>query len=234
MKSIILGITLVLSLIPESRAAVRTVSLKHDQLLDVRTALGIATIIQTPGPIQSAIIGDQSAFKIEYLNNAVTVKPLRFGAKTNLYLVTEKERFSVRLRSLDQKDADYIVYINTEQARLAQPWKTLNRFQMSKGTTLTINRLALSADGVLLIDGRLNSKSARKIDPASFHLIQGSASKLIDSLFLSAIEVSKDKPIRFGMSVSAKSLDMRKTLTVMLVSEGSELLVPIKNSELRL
>ena len=68
-------------------AHIHTVKMKPDQILLVKTALGIATIVETPESIQSAIIGDQSGFKIEYLDRAVTIKPLRASARSNLYQI---------------------------------------------------------------------------------------------------------------------------------------------------
>src|SRR5580704_8633889 len=80
-------------------AHIHSVKMKPDQILLVKTALGIATIIETPETVQSAIIGDQSAFKVEYLDRAVTIKPLRAGAKTNLYLQTANRRYDLRLET---------------------------------------------------------------------------------------------------------------------------------------
>ncbi len=78
---------------------IRKATSKEDDISTVKTALGIATILQLPEVIQSAIIGDQSGFKIEYLDKAVTIKPLRWGAKTNLYLVTESNQIQIGLSS---------------------------------------------------------------------------------------------------------------------------------------
>lgn len=41
-------------------AQIRKTQVKEDDILTVKTALGIATILQLPETIQSAIIGDQS------------------------------------------------------------------------------------------------------------------------------------------------------------------------------
>src|SRR6185437_1616257 len=80
-----------------ANAHVRSVYPRLDEIIVVRAAIGIATIIQVPQAIQSAIIGDQSGFKVEYLYDAVTIKPLRYGVKTNLYLVTQNHRYNLRL-----------------------------------------------------------------------------------------------------------------------------------------
>ena len=86
---------LALLLASSSFANVKTVTPKTDEILEIKTALGIATIIQVPDSVQQAIVGDQSAYRIEYVDKAVTIKPLRYGAKTNLYLFTQKRRYKI-------------------------------------------------------------------------------------------------------------------------------------------
>ncbi len=74
--------------LPTAKADVRHISTKKDQITKARTALGIATIIQVPDRPTSVVIGDQNSFKIEYLNKAITIKPLVANASTNLYIYT--------------------------------------------------------------------------------------------------------------------------------------------------
>src|ERR1019366_1555630 len=76
---------------------VRKLHLKHDDIALVHTAIGIATIIQVPDRPTSVVLGDLSAFKVEYLDNAITIKPLSHLAKSNLYIYTEARRFNVSL-----------------------------------------------------------------------------------------------------------------------------------------
>ncbi len=60
--------------------------LKPDQIVTVKTALGLATIVQVPDVPTRLVIGNQSAFKVEYLDKAITIKPLRALVGTNLYI----------------------------------------------------------------------------------------------------------------------------------------------------
>lgn len=96
---------------------VKKIEVKVDELTTIHTAVGIATIIQLPEPIQGVIIGDQGAFKIEYLDKAITIKPLRFGAKTNLYINTPTRRFNVRLVTQNQDSSDYVVYLSPKDQK---------------------------------------------------------------------------------------------------------------------
>ena len=56
-------------------AHVRRVAVQPDQIVTVRTAIGIATIIQVPDSPNSVVVGDQSAFKVEYLDRAIALTP---------------------------------------------------------------------------------------------------------------------------------------------------------------
>lgn len=203
-------------------AQVRTVTLKNDQLLTVKTALGIATIIQVPDTIQSAVIGDQSGFKVEYLDKAVTIKPLRYGAKTNLYLLTDKKRFNIRLHTLHQDAADYVVYIATNEARSTPVWNKLLKVVTLEGITISVHRTATSKDGLLLIDGSLSSKRVFVIKPEQFWVLQENRSKVIDSLFLTSLEANAGSSVRFGISISLKELESRKP--ILLQFKGTKVL----------
>lgn len=206
-------ILLALFLSPSVFAHIRTVPLKKDELLNVRTALGIATIIQTPGVIQSAVIGDQSGFKVEYLDTAVTIKPLRYAAKTNLYLMTEKERFNIRLQTQNQDVADYVVYIKNRDTKRPLSWVRVMRTNSGDGITLTLHRFAKSNDGMLLLDGSLSFKRDVKVKPDQFWLLQGAESKVIESLFLTELEAKKSGVIRFGVSILLGELDPKRPIT---------------------
>ncbi|OYZ24196.1 MAG: hypothetical protein B7Y39_01875 [Bdellovibrio sp. 28-41-41] len=204
------------------QAQVRKVTVNIDEILTVKAALGIATIIQLPDTIQSAIIGDQSGFKIEYLDRAVTIKPLRMGIKTNLYLVTDKRRYNVRLVTLSQGVADYIVYIkNSEQAATLTKWLKVGVSQQSGDLKLTIDRIGNSREGFILIDAKLSSETIKiiSIKPSEIEIIQDGKSKVINGLFLSDLKVVKGKAILIGISLTKSDLIPKRPLTVILKSQ---------------
>src|SRR5687768_5746145 len=92
---------------------VRRVVVQGDQIVTVRTAIGIATIIQVPDSPNSDVVGDQSSFKVEYLDRAITIKPLISGAKSNLYVYTDWKRYNVQLISGLESAADFIIYLES-------------------------------------------------------------------------------------------------------------------------
>lgn len=192
-------------------AHIRKVVYNDDQILTVKTALGIATIIQLPETIQSAIIGDQSAFKIEYLDRAVTIKPLRGSAKTNLYLVADKKRYNIRLQTLTQDSADYIVYILSsfrDGANSQVRWQKSRKSVDANGLILVIERIGISQSNFVLLDLSLKLKTNEfvTIKPEDVWVFQGDSSKAINSLFLSSTKLSRDKPLKIGLSVARSDL----------------------------
>ena len=220
MKYFLLFFSLVFSIC--ASAQIRKVSYHEDQILTIKTALGIATIIQLPETIQSAIIGDQSAFKIEYLDKAVTIKPLRGNAKTNLYLVADKKRYNVRLLTMGQDRADYIVYIlssaNDDKKSQAR-WFILDKSNKANGLILTVDRIGFSQIDFLLFDLSLKMKGNDSISlkPEDVWVFQNKTSRVINSLFLSGVKLSKENPIKIGISIARSELIKGKPLTIELV-----------------
>jgi hypothetical protein len=204
-----------------SSAQIRKVVYREDQILTIKTALGIATIIQLPETIQSAIIGDQSGFKIEYLDRAVTIKPLRGNAKTNLYLVTDKKRYNVRLHTKNQDGADYIVYIlsDSNNGKKSQTrWITSKKSSEANGLILTLERLGYSQGDFVLLDLSLkvNTNERLSLRPEDVWIYQESSSKVINSLFLPGTKLEKDKPVKIGISLSRSELAKGKPVRVEL------------------
>lgn len=209
-------------------AHIHSVKMKPDQILLVKTALGIATIIETPVSIQSAIIGDQSGFKIEYLDHAVTIKPLRAGARTNLYLQTANRRYDLRLEASRQDSADYIVYLKPTDARGPVFWKDVSRVASGKNLTLKCLRVARLPQGFLLLDLRLASiKDKEKLLPEDIWLRQGKDSKVINGLFLSKLEVTKDRSVMIGMTLLKSDLASDHAIQISIKGERETLKIDL-------
>lgn len=201
---------------------IRKATSKEDGISTVKTALGIATILQLPEVIQSAIIGDQSGFKIEYLDKAVTIKPLRWGAKTNLYLVTDSRRFNIRLVTGPQDAADYIVYLKKPDLPKAETkWRSLGRTTTRKDLKLVVNRIGVSPGGFILIDAALSSTAPQRmtIKPESIWVKQAGGSRVVNSLFMSDSKVEKGKPLRLGISLAKSDLVSGKPVVLEISSE---------------
>lgn len=224
MRSLLFSFSLALVMATTGYAQIRKTTTKEDEILTIKTALGIATIVQLPEVVQSAIIGDQSGFKIEYLDKAVTIKPLRWGAKTNLYLVTASRRFNLRLVTGTQEVADYIVYLKKpEPPKPETKWRAVSRNATQKNLKLTVVRIGQSPGGFILIDALLSSTLSQRmaVKPESVWVKQSGNSKVVNSLFMSDSKVEKDKPLRLGISLAKSDLIIGKPLVLEINSEQS-------------
>lgn len=199
-------------------AHIRSVPLASNQILNINTALGIATIIQLQETIQSVIIGDQSGFKVEPLDKAITIKPLRWGAKTNLYLVTEKQRYNLKLHTDKQEIADFIVYIQMAKDESNILWRTFEKKVQVNSLTFELLKIGKSKSGFILLSGRIRSKESQTIKPEQFWIYQGNQSKVINGLYLSSTSVTLKYPIEFGISLALSDLEEKKPIILELKS----------------
>lgn len=200
-------------------AHIHTVKMNPDQILLVHTALGIATIVEAPEGIQSAIIGDQSGFKIEYFDHAVTIKPLRASARTNLYLQTQTRRYDLRLETTRQEAADYIVYLKVNDGRTQVVWHEVSKSVTGKVLILKCARIANLPQGQILLDLKILSNAKDKISPENIFLRQGAESKVINGIFLSKLEISKDHPTMLGMTLLKSDLVKNRSIQISVKSE---------------
>jgi hypothetical protein len=196
--------------------SIRKVEAKPDGIININTALGIATIIQLPETIQSVIIGDQSGFKVEYLDRAVTIKPLRWGARTNLYLVTEKQRYNLRVLTLKQETADFIVYVESPKEDTTVSWRLFNKKMQTDTFTLEIVKIGKTKAGFILLDGKLSSNRFLTMNPEQFWIYQDKDSKVINGLYLSQLRLVPKKPIQFGISLATSDLEPNRSVTLEL------------------
>jgi len=181
---------------------VRRVVVSQDQIAIVRTAMGIATIIQVPDRPNSLVVGDTDAFKVEYLEQAITIKPLRTNARSNLYIYTDYRRFNVQLVTGIEAAADYVVYLDIpkEKERLKETKPTLfwTGFQSklkNESTSVQVTRLGRTKDGVLILELKISGSRREDIDPKWFWLIQDGKTKPIHRLILSNLQIDSKNSI---------------------------------------
>ena len=191
----------------------RKIIVHKDQVINVKTALGIATIIQVPDQPTGVVLGDSNAFKVEYLNQAITIKPLNGRATSNLYIHTDNDRYSVKLVTGAQASADYVVYLTPFQPPKAKSefldktlhWKNVGLHENSDFGPVVLTRIAQTPATILLEFEIAPNRNAR-IDPGSFWLIQGQASRPIQDLLLSTLDAKKGQPITATLIVRKSDL----------------------------
>jgi len=229
-KSIIILTILALSAFAFADARVRRVPVIGDQIVTVRTTLGIATIIQVPDRPNSVVVGDQDAFKVEYLDQAITIKPLSGGAKSNLYVYTDWKRYNVQLVSGGESIADYVVYLENpkEKPRTTSvsniTWTAFKNSLKNDNLKLEINRVGKAKDGVLLIDFLVRGTSKGEIRPESLWLTQNGKTRPIQNLFLSAVEVLPSSPVSGLIQLQQDDFDSTIPIQLELRSKKSSFL----------
>lgn len=220
-KFLIIGLALLCttSWASEESHRVRRVSPLQDQIVTVRTALGIATIIQVPDRPNSVVVGDQDSFKVEYLDQAITIKPLHGNAKSNLYVYTDWRRYNIQLIAGPEGVADYVVYLQStsEKKSPARPsfqWAKYQIRQNNEAIEFLTKRLGKTQDGILLIEFEMRSKKQEGFKPEWLWLTQNGATKPIHNLFLSALEFKTGEPIRGSMQVLKTDVNADETLRI--------------------
>lgn len=227
MKVILVIHAMALLLASISFANVKTVIPKNDEIIEVKAALGIATLIEFPDPIQQAVIGDQSAYRIEYSGSGATIKPLRSFAKTNVYFFTQKKRYNLRLTVVPQNQSFYILYIKNPEVGSGPRWTALNRISNGKDSQLKLLRMGSTQDGFILLDLEVLPKKSFKIQASDFWIKQGAESKAINSLFLSRTDARAKQSVLVGVAIQKSELQGKPlTLEFKRFNETLSLEVP--------
>jgi hypothetical protein len=213
MQKIVFAFLLQFAFVPaKANAGVRHISTKKDQIITVRTALGIATIVQVPDRPTSVVIGDQASFKVEYLDKAITIKPLIAGARTNLYVYTDWQRYNIKLVPTSKVSADYVVYIKPKVVRKKPEkikWKKFSNYLKNEKIKLSVSKIGNTKNGLYLIDFNLTSKKKENFKPEWIWLTQNGKTIPIHRLFIDELKLRPGKEVS-GL-ILAKRNDLNRS-----------------------
>lgn len=201
----------------ESKAEVRHISTKKDQIITVKTALGIATIVQVPDRPTSVVIGDQASFKVEYLDKAITIKPLIAGARTNLYVYTDWKRYNIKLIPTTKTSADYVVYLKPRILRKKPNkinWSKFNNYLRNDNIKLSVSKIGNSKNGLYLIDFNLDSKKKENFKPEWVWLTQNGKTIPIHRLFIDKLKLRPGKKVSGLILVKRNDLSRSSPIRV--------------------
>ncbi len=201
---------------------VRKLFLEPDEIAEVRTAVGIATIIQVPDRPTSVVLGDTNAFRVEYLDTAITIKPLNFSSKSNLYIYTEARRFNVSLLTSSQANADFIVYLKSEKLvvpPLKEQWRKFEVKKNNGNLKLTVRRLGLVGNH-LLVDFSLSAKKDITFNPAWIWLTQKGKTVPINGLNLTGTKLTSKNQINGGVVIRKEDVTGPAALTFELRADS--------------
>ncbi|MCK6597036.1 MAG: TrbG/VirB9 family P-type conjugative transfer protein [Bdellovibrionaceae bacterium] len=201
---------------------VRRVPVQGDQIVTVKTSIGIATIIQVPDRPNSVVVGDQDSFKVEYLDQAITIKPLTGGAKSNLYIYTDWKRFNVELVSGSEANADYVVYLEmpkdkplaTQTKDFGVLWTEFKNQLRNDNLNLNIKRVGRAKNGILLIEFNVSSTKKETFKPEWIWLTQMGETQPIHNLFMSSLEVSPQRTISGVLQLREVDLNINETFKI--------------------
>ncbi len=211
-------------------ASVRKIEVKTDQIVTVKTAIGIATIIQVPDRPNSIVVGDQNAFKVEYLDQAITIKPIIPNAKSNLYIYTDYRRFNVQLVTSSEVSADYVVYLENpieKQNKSPGSWMEFKNFLSNDSITLSTKRLAKTKDEFILVEFEVTSQKREKLKADWIWLTQNGLTRPIQNLVLSGQDLAPDKSIQGVMQISRADITETSPMRIELRrSKTSYLTIP--------
>ena len=192
----------------------RTLNLSDTDVGEIHTALGYSTILQFESRPTSTVLGDQDAYKVEYVGTSLTIKPVVAGAKTNLFTFTDYDRFSFRLVTGPGAQADYIVRVKRKggsvpEATEATPSDTMatvaiNRSSSCELFTLTVDSVAYPPGKPwLVINFTVASKPGKEIElkPENFSVTSHDKPVPIETLYLEALKASPDSPVIHGSAL---------------------------------
>jgi hypothetical protein len=194
---------------PAFAEKVRNVEVKDDQIVTVRTSLGIATIIQVPDRPNSVVVGDQDSFKVEYLDQAITIKPLTNSARSNLYVYTDWKRYNVELVTGSQEVADYVVYLKSPKKKKLDDlrWKKSTNFLRNGDLKLSLSRVGNFQDKLFLIEFEVKTEKDIEFRPEWIWLTQNGEQRPIWNLVLSNLSLKKGKVMKGLIQVKKSEVD---------------------------
>lgn len=220
----------------EATQRVRRVAVQGDQIVTVQTSLGIATIIQVPDRPNSVVVGDQDSFKVEYLDQAITIKPLSGGAKSNLYIYTDWRRFNVALISGSEAVADYVVYLDipkekpqtTSNKDSGIRWTDFKNSLKSDTISLSVKRVGKTKEGILLVEFLVSSTTKEAFKPEWLWITQSDEMRPIHNLYMSALEVGPQRPISGVLQMRQIDLNTNEPIRVELRRKKTSYLTIMK------
>ncbi len=244
MKWLAAVMTMLCLLVGQSHAVQRkakSLSLADGDVGEVKTALGYSTILQFDSRPTSVVLGDQDAFKVEYVGDGLTLKPLVPGSRTNLFVFTDYDRFNFRVVTASADQAEYLVKVSRPRAKsypveVGGSNERMREIRIGKtaaceSISLTLDKMGSPSSGnYLVLTFRLRNNSVARgrelnFSPGDLELIQNKKMVPIENLYLDGLSFSKGKPTVRGTLVAKKS-DLRSNALALVGFSASFLKTP--------
>ena len=193
--------------------APKTIQLSEAKVATVQTAMGYTTMLQFDGRPTSAVLGDQDAFKVEYIGNGLAIKPVVPGARTNLFVFTDYDRFNFRLVTGAAAEADYLIKVKREgyssgvslegapgaepaEAKLIR--RNVRRRASCGGLSLFVDAVAWpESQSTYLVQFRAEAAKSvlhveeLRFEPGDFEVLQDGRNLPIESLHLNRLTLTR-------------------------------------------
>jgi hypothetical protein len=210
-----------------SAKGIRTISISENEVAQVRVALGYSTLLQFDTRPAQAIIGDQDSFKIEYAGTSIAIKPLVSGVSTNLFIITEYEKFNFRITAGHGFEPDYILRIKKKKDESREPssgliTKTINAKSLKNGVLIRLISVATTKSNSSLIYSFEVTAKDRKLTflPGDFEVLQAGRSLPIENIYLERLNLNRGQKI-YGMILIRRDEIQRRLKTSLRFSHGS-------------
>lgn len=232
---------LILSLAPVVEAkSMRTVRLSEKDMETVFVEPGYSTLIKFDSHPEPGLIGDQDAFKVEYMKNMVAVKPLLSRGQTNLFLFTKEGQFNFQLIA-GRGRHDNIVYAKTgassPPSETAAPrpavlvddllTRKIGKAVAKGGVKLVLESIATPISRTTLVLHILieqTGPNAIKIEPKMLSITQGTKGIPIENVFLeSRLRKGNITPTSGLLLIRNQGLSARTPLKLDLLFPGKPL-----------
>lgn len=226
---------------PAHAKSSRTVHLVEGEMAPIYVEPGYSTLLKFDSHPEPGLIGDQDAFKVEYIKNIVAIKPLMPKGKTNLFVFTKDGQFGFQLISAHGKH-DNVVYVGT--SRNSGPpgptavknviaiddllTKKLMKSIKFGPISVTLESIATpTSRSTIILRVRIGQQlavkiRARKLEACVFSLVQGTKSIKVENVFLE-VKASTDLEAVTTALILARASDFKK-------SEISKLVVTLTPS----
>ena len=199
----IMMICLLLAAGAAEAASVREVTVGEGEMTPIYVSPRFSTLIKFDAHPEPGLIGDQDAFKVEYMRNMVAVKPLVSKGKTNLFIFTKEGQFNFQLIA-DRERHDNIVQIRRHYLPVPPPKGSLRITPIDDLLTRKIGKSARSGSltmrvesisapvsrSTLLVKFEIESKAKAKFDRNRISIRQGGKIATLENLFIERTNAS--------------------------------------------
>ena len=218
---------------------IRTIAVTENEVVPVRLAIGYSTLLQFDSRPTQVIVGDQDAFKVEYVGNSVAIKPLANDSSTNLFIANQFERFNFRLTSGRGFEPDYILKVKRKRddvgaASTSLKTKSIIREGMQKGMRVKLLTVTTTQNNFAVIYSfevaAINHR--RTFQPGDFEVLQAGRSLPIENIYLERLVLERGQKFQGVVVVLKKHIRQRQRTSIRVSSQSPIAVVKIVAPEL--